>query len=55
MGSHREKVIFGVLGAITAIIVGLALFHADFQKQMERGPASNSEKIEFHPYEYYFD
>jgi hypothetical protein len=54
MATHRDKITFGFLGAMTAIIFGLALY-SDFQKPLDRNPASQQEQIEFHPYEYFID
>jgi len=54
MVTQRDKVIFGFIGAMTAIIFGLAVY-SDFQKPIDRNPASQGELIEFNPYEYFID
>ena len=54
MVTQRDKVIFGFLGAMTAIIFGLAVY-TDFQKPLDRNPASKDEPFEFQPYEYFID
>ncbi len=54
MSTQGEKFIFGFLGAITAIIFGLAVYH-DYQKPIDRNPASEKEQINYSPYPYYFD
>ena len=54
MSTQGEKITFGFLGAITAIILGLAVF-IDFQKPTERTPASQQDQIEYTPYPYFFD
>lgn len=54
MVSVQAKFTFGFLGALTAIIIGLAVFH-EFQKPMDRNPASQQEQFEFQPYEYFID
>ncbi len=53
MATHFEKIVFGLLGGLTAIVVGLAVF-GDFQKVKSRTPASVEEQVHT-PYVYFFD
>lgn len=54
MKNYGEKIVFGVMGAVMAVIIGLAVYTDISQKT--RGPASSEEpKFEFTPYPYYFD
>lgn len=59
MSELWEKIIFGFMGAVTAVMVGLAVY-TDYEKQALRFPASQSntrpddEKPES-LYFYYFD
>ncbi len=54
MNTRTENFIFGILGAITAVVIGLAVFD-DFQKPIERTPASQEEKQEYTPDPYLID
>ena len=54
MNTRGEKIIFGFLGAITAIIIGFAVYF-DTGKTTTRTPASQQEQIEYTPFPYFFD
>ncbi len=55
MNTQGEKFIFGFLGAMTAVVVGLAVYSPDFQKHPDRAPASAQEAVENLPYFYFLD
>jgi len=54
MSTHKEKIIFGFLGAVTAIIVGIGVYF-EFEKPPGRTPASQQEQLDPTPYPYFFD
>jgi hypothetical protein len=54
MVTFGEKIIFGFLGAMAAVVIGLGVFH-DFQTPSDRSPASQKEQVEYTPYPYFID
>lgn len=54
MATQEEKIIFGLLGAMTAVMVGLALF-IEPQTPSERSPASVDDAKPDSLYFYYID